>query len=583
MAGTLVLDDSGLLEIFTLVKPDANKTMKTKMYRQFSRTIIFFTLLVSVMPLLLLGGIIYYNFVKVYRENIEDQIMYRANSQAKSIEVFLGERAAVLSAIADTHSYDFLSDQENLAAIFAIVSRRTSGFVDMGIINASGDHVAYSGPYNLTGLNYYHTDWFDEVMRKGQHISDVFMGFRKSPHFVIAVRGSTGGQNWILRTTIDPDIFLNMVRTAQIGRSGDAFIINREGAYQTEPRFSGKILEKSNIDPSIFGEGASKVEKMKVDGKMKYYAGSWLRNNEWLLVISQQSGEEMSGLLKTRNFAILILLLGCGAIVYTTIATTRMTVGKLEQANRGIDELNSQLMQSDKLAALGKMAAGIAHEINNPLAVIGEKAGWMRDLLLDEEFKNSENYKEYNQSIDKIEEHVERARKITHNMLGFIRKMEPRLDDVDVNQILNQTVELLQNQARLSNISIHKEFEADMPIIASDQSRLQQVFLNLISNAIDAVDSNRKKDGRIDIKTWSNTSSIYIRIEDNGPGIEKENEKKVFDPFFTTKLTGKGTGLGLSISYNIMEKLGGSILFENKAPNGAVFTIKLPLVRPAKK
>ncbi|MBA3029766.1 MAG: GHKL domain-containing protein [Desulfobacteraceae bacterium] len=557
--------------------------MKSTMYRQFSRTIIFFTLLVSLMPLVLLGGIIYYNFAKVYRENISDQIQYRANSQAKSIDVFLGERVAVLSTLADTHSYDFLKNPENLARMFEIVRRRTSGFVDIGLINDSGDHVAYSGPYALAGLNYFATDWFDVVMRKGQHVSDVFMGFRKSPHFIIAVRGITNGKNWILRTTIDPDIFQNMVQTAQIGRSGDAFIINRDGLYQTDTRFSGHILEKSNIDPSIFGAGTPNTEKMKIEGKKKYYAGAWLKNNDWLLVISQESGEEMGGLLATRNFAIIILVLGCAAIIYTTIATTRMTVKKLEQANKGIDELNSQLMQSDKLAALGKMAAGIAHEINNPLAVIGEKAGWMRDLLMDEEFKNSENFREYSVSIDKIEEHVERARKITHNMLGFIRKMEPRLDDVDVNQVLIQTTDLLQNQARLSNITIRKDLQPGIPIVASDQSQLQQVFLNLITNAIDAVEGVHKKEGFIDIRTWNNAAHVFIEIEDDGPGIPKEYERKVFDPFFTTKETGKGTGLGLSISHNIIEKLGGVIHFENKTPHGAAFTIKLPLVKPERK
>jgi two-component system NtrC family sensor kinase len=553
------------------------------MYRQFSRNIIFFTLLVSLMPLVLLGGIIYYNFAKVHRENISDQIQYRANSQANAIDVFLGERVAVLSTLADTHSYDFLKEPGNLANMFEIVRRRTSGFVDIGLINDAGDHVAYSGPYDLKGLNYFASDWFDEVMRKGQHVSDVFMGFRKSPHFIIAVRGITHGKNWILRTTIDPEIFQSMVQTAQIGRSGDAYIINRDGLFQTDTRFSGHILEKSNIDPSIFGAGTPTTEKMEIDGKKKYYAGAWLKNKNWLLVISQESGEEMQGLLATRNFAIVIMVLGCGAIVYTTIATTRMTVKRLEQANKGVDELNNQLMQSDKLAALGKMAAGIAHEINNPLAVIGEKAGWMRDLLMDEEFKSSENYKEYSQSIDKIEEHVERARKITHNMLGFIRKMEPRLDDVDVNQVLDQTTDLLQNQARLSNITFRKDFKKDIPIVASDQSQLQQVFLNLISNAIDAVECVHIKEGFIDIKTWNDASNVFIRIEDNGPGIPKEYERKVFDPFFTTKETGKGTGLGLSISYNIIEKMGGTIQFENKTPCGAVFTIKLPLVRPEKK
>ena len=557
--------------------------MRKAIYRKLRKNIIFFTLLVSFMPLLLLGGIIYHNFAKVYQEKIEDQIKYRAISQATAIEVFLGERASILSTLVDTHDFDFLKKQENLTHIFDIIRQRTSGFVDMGIIDDAGNHLAYSGPYNLEGLNYYHTVWFNEVMRKGQYVSDVFMGFRKSPHFIIGVRGHTHGKNWALRTTIDPNIFLQMVRTAQIGRSGDAFIVNKDGIYQTGTRFSGNILEKSNLDTSIFGLGDSAVENLKINGKKKYYAGAWLKNNDWLLVISQESGEEMAGLMATRNFAILILALGCAAIVYTTIATTKLMVRQLEDAHKGIEELNSQLVQTDKLAALGKMAAGIAHEINNPLAVIGEKAGWMRDLLMDEEFKNSENFKEYITSVDKIEEHVERARKITHNMLGFIRKMEPHLDDVDINNVLDQTIDLLKNQARLSNTVIRKNLDPAIPIIASDQSQLQQVFLNLISNAIDAIESDHKKEGFIDIFTWRENDHLFIAIEDNGPGLPKEYERRLFDPFFTTKDTGKGSGLGLSISFNIIEKMGGVIIFENNYPNGAKFIVKLPVVIPEKK
>lgn len=557
--------------------------MKKALYANFRRNIIFFTLLVSFAPLILLGGSIYYNFAKVYEEKIKDQIMYRAKSQSNAVEVFLRERVAILSTLVDTHHFEDLIQQNNLSRIFDIIGRRTVGLVDIGVIDGNGDHLAYSGPYELSGLNYFHTKWFNEVMRKGTYISDVFMGYRKSPHFIIAVRGQTNGQSWVLRATIDPDIFHQLIRTAQTGRSGDAYIINKEGIYQTRTRFAGGILETSTLDTTKFGQGASVVEKIRLNGKVKYFAGAWLKNGDWLMVISQEVTEEMSGLLLTRNFAVIIIALGCLAILLTTVATTRMTVKRLEKANDGINELNAQLMQSDKLAALGKMAAGIAHEINNPLAVIGEKAGWMKDLLMEEEFKQSANYKEYLSSIDKIEHHVERARKITHSMLGFVRKMEPRLDDVDINGVLEQTVELLQNQARLNNIDIQKEFDKSIPIIAADQSKLQQVFLNLTANAIDSIENADKKEGRIHIKTWQDNESIFIRFKDNGPGVPKEYERKIFDPFFTTKKTGKGTGLGLSISYNIVVKMGGMIRFENNIPTGAVFTIKLPIVIPEKK
>jgi two-component system NtrC family sensor kinase len=256
-----------------------------------------------------------------------------------------------------------------------------------------------------------------------------------------------------------------------------------------------------------------------------------------------------------------------------------MMIRRLVSADNELDALNSQLIQSDKMAALGKMAAGIAHEINNPLAVIGEKAGWMRDLLSEENIQQSENFEEYQRSIDKIEEHVERARKITHNMLGFARRMEPRLDDVDVNGIINQTLELLKNHARINNIEIRKDLQSDLPVIASDQSQLQQVLLNLFNNAIDAIGKN----GIIELATVSDNRTIEISISDSGSGIPEAVQRRIFDPFFTTKGPGRGTGLGLSISYGIIEKMGGTLTFTSRENEGTTFVIRLPIKLPEKK
>ena len=267
---------------------------------------------------------------------------------------------------------------------------------------------------------------------------------------------------------------------------------------------------------------------------------------------------------------------GCLAIILATILVVHMTVSRLERADKEKNRLTSQLQQSDKLAALGKMAAGIAHEINNPLAVIGENAGWIKDLLEEEELRGSEHYIEFESSVDKIETHVERARKITHNMLGFARRMEPRLDDVDINHTLEEVISLLESHARINNIDIRTDFCVNLPIIASDQSQLQQVFLNLLNNAIDAIN----KDGLIDVETRTREDTIEIEIRDDGPGVPKAAGAKIFDPFFTTKRNGKGTGLGLSITYSIIEKMGGSIRFENLDPHGTSFIVNIPITIP---
>ena len=553
--------------------------MKQSHFNSLRRKIVLITLLVSMTPLVVLGEAIYHQFAQVYEAKIEDQIKHLAISQASGVEMFLRERTSILSTIAATHTRAQLTQPGTLEQILAAVSRRTEGLVDLGVIDASGVQAAYAGPYRLAGLNYDSQPWFGAVMTRGRYISDVFMGHRQAPHFIIAVRSGDRQGAWILRATIDSDVFNRLVRTAQAGRSGDAYIINKEGIYQTTPRFGGPILANSPLQTGRFGQGATVTEKIRFNGHTRYTAGVWLRDNQWLLVISQEAAHEMTALLQARTSGLIILALGCLAILLTTVFTTRIIVNRLEVSDERSQSLNARLMQSDKMAALGKMAAGIAHEINNPLAVIGEKAGWMRDLLAEEAFQNSENHSEYVQAIDRIESHVERARKITHNMLGFARRMEPRLDDVEINVVLIQTLELLDNHARINNIEIHRDLATDLPVIASDQSQLQQVFLNLINNAVDAIGH----DGRIDIVTRKEADRIVVVIADNGPGIPSEQRRRVFDPFFTTKAPGQGTGLGLSISFGIVEKMGGVIALDDNPPHGTRVSVRLPIVLPEKK
>jgi two-component system NtrC family sensor kinase len=553
--------------------------MREKLYSNLQKRIVALTLVVSLAPLLILGLALYRQFERTVVQNARGQISYRVQTLGEAIDLFLKERNAVLSAMADTHTFEEMAREERLTQILNIMNETAGAFVDLGVIDAAGSHVAYVGPYDLKGRNYNDQTWFAEVLSKGVYKSDVYMGFRRLPHFVIAVRRHSGGAPWVLRATIDPDILGDIIRSAQTGRTGDAYLLNRAGVFQTQPRFRHRILEEAPLDTEQFGGRVTVMEQANAEGQQRLYAGSWLKDRKWLLVIEQDPKEPLQDLFAVRNVEILIISLGVAAIIATVVITTRLMMSRLRSADHKTRELNAQLVESDKLAALGKMAAGVAHEINNPLAVILQQTGWIEDLLSEEDVRASANFDELRQAAAKIESHVERARKVVHNMLGYARRMEPRLEDVDVNQTVDQTITLLESFARSNSIDIQTDLAGDLPVIASDQAQLQQVFFNLISNAIDAIGKN----GLIEIRSRRDGARLFVSIADNGPGISPERQKKIFEPFYTTKTDGKGTGLGLWVTHSIVEKMGGAIRLASQPGKGTTFTVELPIVIPEKK
>lgn len=551
--------------------------MKQIVFKRLRFRLILLALLASLIPLVILGAVIYFQFAGMYRDKVAEQIRYRAEAQARAVDLFLKERTAILATIVDTQPYETLCQESFLSDLLKIMNLRVGAFLDLGVIDGDGRHRAYVGPYNLKGLNYDDQPWFDEVMRKGVCISDIFMGFRRLPHFIIAVRRQENGGSWILRATIDPDVLRDIVRNAKTGKTGDAFIVNRAGVYQTRPRFFGDVLWESHIETPRFGGDTSIVAHTDSRRGDLLMAGTWLENADWLLVISQTIDEETQSLTSAKNLEILILAAGLGIVVLAVFGVATFLVKQHQAEALRTDEQNARLMQSEKLAALGKMASGIAHEINAPITVIAEKTGRMRELLhRGGDAASDQAIAEPSAIMEAIEAQVERVRKIVYNMTAFTRRMEPRTDNVDINAVLDQTLSLLQNYARMNNIETDRHLGADLPVIVSDQSELQQVFLNLISNAIDAVGKN----GRIELATRRAGETIEIDIRDNGPGIPKANLNRIFDPFFTTRNNGKGSGLGLSITRDIVEKMGGDIFVESTEGKGTRFTVRLPATFP---
>jgi len=239
-------------------------------------------------------------------------------------------------------------------------------------------------------------------------------------------------------------------------------------------------------------------------------------------------------------------------------------------------DIQEDLIRVDRLAEIGRTSSGIIHEINNPIAVIGEIAGWIEAVAADAKGLNPEDREEIEIAVQHIRDQTRRCRSITHQVLSFVRDSEPARSSVDIHQILEETASLLNPDLKYQEIEIVMNLTEGPLLMESDKQLLEQILVNLMSNAIYAVREKKKKEGRIQIETERDESTIEIRISDNGVGISEENQKRIYDLFFTTKPRGKGTGLGLPICRNIISKLGGSLSFKSEAGKGTTFFIKLP-------
>jgi two-component system NtrC family sensor kinase len=273
---------------------------------------------------------------------------------------------------------------------------------------------------------------------------------------------------------------------------------------------------------------------------------------------------------------LILMMAGCLAVIAVAFTLPQYIIKLISSAETKSEAMNRQVIESGKLASIGELAAGIAHEINNPVAIMVEEAGWIEDLLEDAVLKETENLVEFKRALKQINTQGKRCKEITHKLLSFARKTDSTINDVEVNEAIREMVSLTAQMARYNNVIIETKLEDNLPFVRISPSELQQVMLNLINNAIDAME---KTGGTLTIETQKSRieqNHIAISVEDTGPGIPKENLDRIFNPFFTTKAVGKGTGLGLSICYGLVQKMGGKIEVSSQVGVGTQFRIFIP-------
>ncbi|QGY40367.1 two-component sensor histidine kinase [Pseudodesulfovibrio cashew] len=552
-----------------------------KAYDKLTRNIALSVITVSIAPLIMVGGLIFDQFRSIYHEKVYAHLAEVVDKHAVNIDDFLREKLYETQYLAGVHTYGELVEPGVMERVLrSMQSQFGRIFVDLGVVDSTGHQVAYAGPYALLGADYSQATWYLDSRSGTASISDVFEGLRQSPHFIIAANSGEADHPWTLRATIDFLAFSNMVENIRMGETGYAYILNEDGVFQTRPpqnRVKDMALEPGRIvrfkgAPS----GVTIRESKGDDGETYLTVSSLLKNGQWKLIYRQAESDAFSDMVHAEYVTLAIFLLGGLAIVVMAVLISRKLVARWRSLDRESELINKQMVETGKLAAIGELAAGIAHEINNPVAIMIEEAGWAGDLLADEgrELRSAE---EIDRALRQVRTQGKRCKDITHKLLSFARQTDSRANPVHLPDLIREIVGLSEQQARFAHVDFTLDLPESMPLVNGSATELQQVFLNLINNAMQAMELSG---GELSVACREEHGQAVIEVRDTGPGIPAANLSRIFEPFFTTKPVGKGSGLGLSICYGIIHRMGGDIDVDSVVGSGTRFTVRLPFPPP---
>ncbi len=477
-----------------------------------------------------------------------------------------------------------VSDAARMKHVLSVLQLKRKEILDIAVLDASGQVVSYAGPVLFKGTHITADGWLAEALERGSGVGDVRTGQMGVAHYAVARRVTRGESAYVLRASLDPEAFGRMLR--EVRDDGlDIFLINRDGELIAG---GGQILTREReLSTPVFWD---RVGTAFIDPQTGLaHASRVMRHAGWVLAVR---GHSVS-LFKSRDSALLFLSLsvvGGGAVVFFSSLSLSGYVEKmLRLRDEEREKLREQLYRAGRLAELGEMAAGFAHEINNPLQIMKSDQAYI-DMLL-QDFRTRcgaipacvEDIEEIAGSVGQIKVQIDRCARITHSILRFGRAGTLDVQHIDLAKFIPEVLSMVQKKTQLSGIALRVDIPKTRLLVNVDPGRLQQVILNLVNNAMYAV--QEVKDGRAgeivlrcDI---DKDGRVRIEISDNGVGIGPENQKLIFTPFFTTKPPGSGTGLGLSVCHGIVDSMNGVLDFVSRKGEGTTFFITLPRVASA--
>jgi signal transduction histidine kinase len=490
--------------------------------------------------------------------------------------MFLTERRSVLDFIAHDHDLETLKDPVRLSGILENLNKRFGGFIDLGIIDSNGKQISHAGSHQMENLDFYQQPWFREVLSRGVYISELVTGERNAPHVDFAVkRELAGGGFFVLHAVLEPGQLTKSVAQIEVGPKGDLFMINNDGVLQTPSRYHGAVFNKIPIKVPQSSSRTGVFESVNGAKDRIVIGYAYIPETPYILMMIQEQSERIRPWYKTTWAFSLILAASIIMILLVTLGVATHLVNRIHEADQERLDTLHQVEYASKMVSLGRLASGVAHEINNPLAIINEKAGHIKDI-----FTLTDTYAKDPKLIglvDSVISTVQRCAKVTRGLLNFARHLNLSVQAINLKEIIYEVQSVLAKEAEMRSISVGISIADDIPPFESDRGKLEQVFFNLFNSAIGAMNDG----GHLEITAGrKNKDTVSVAFTDNGRGIPEADLKHIFEPFYYSKTGHSGTGLGLAVTYALVQEIGGTISVSSNPGQETCFEISIPLKRP---
>ncbi len=534
------------------------------------KVLFFFTSGVAILPLVFFAYLDYQITEQSLNSEIHGTTTRLSLNLQRFVSYYITERKQALDLLVHDHSLEEFAENKKLSDLLNNLKKTFGGFTDLGIINTKGIQIAYTGPYELKGKDYSQSEYFNLAKYQGYSISNVFLGNRNVPHLAISVKRELNDSSFfILRATME-ESFINLIREIEVSKNSDAFLINKDNILQTNSNLYGKAMVIAK--PDLATQSKQGIEEIRINSEAYYISRQVIKDTPFILIVLQHIEQLNEPWKQAKHNLIQYLIISVIIILLWIYWVTNYILKNLKI----IDERRIRNMHmaehASRMASIGKLAAGVAHEINNPLAIINEKAGYVLD-----KFKIVKDYQDdpkVIKTLESIVENVERCGKITKRLLRFSRQDQINIVSINFTELVNGLLEFVKKEAEYRKIEFDVSIEDDFPIIKTDKGKLEQIMLNLINNSIDAMPLG----GKLSIEARKGDKEfVRISVIDSGIGIPEKNLQKIFDPYFTTKSEKDGTGLGLSITISLVNELGGKIKVRSERLKFTRFDMKFPI------